>query len=721
MNSTVQHRTRNLVLLAALLLAILPGLANVQTAQAEGRHISSPNEPSADAGGEIVYVDNTGVIRVLDPYWEGSPSTTKQVQWFSPISGFRNVALGDFDNDKDLEIVGITGTDDATSFIYVYDPVVAKGAGVPDKINGIPWKRMAVIDLPAAPIAVAAGNFDPNVPGDEIFVVRNVAASDSTDDETVGVIYKQTNTSTPDGTSWTIHFTRTFENDYERIAVGNADGKGGDELVLIEDSVKIEAFQPDQGFKRILEHGSDCRPPKDAAFAKYFGGTTPELMMVRKQRCSGSGKQEALAYFPWDGTAGQYVENASPIAYFDPEPGTIFTGDINGSGDDEAFLIRKGEGVAEAKRFFVRGAGNDGIFQEFFDGLTLDSDDGYREGAAGDIDGDGKAEPVLIRDNNIRYFPDAHTSAIAINVPVATDKRSIAIGDLDRGGFISGPAFGASVSKLDLTVKWGYITTGSFTIKNVATESGIPFVLTVDGAPTWLTVTPVFGTAPGVSQGALTVNYTLDARALSPGPYVTNLQFTANDSSVTNSPYRIPVNVQVTIPTLAATPNGVQLVLPSCQTTGEIQLDFAVTGILGNAVTAQIQGAGAMRGATLVGDIADPTFTDQGVILRDIAGNEAIIDSLATATRSMDDTPASITDAITLPVTAAPWITAFTAVTTTTPTTMTVTISPTLRLSDNNSASMILTANEFGQPANRFYPIGLRCVTSANYLPRLAK
>ena len=150
---------------------------------------------------------------------------------------------------------------------------------------------------------------------------------------------------------------------------------------------------------------------------------------------------------------------------FEPGPRTVFTGDINGSGDDEAILLRKVDNDPTAARLIVRSNGDDQVISEFQNGLPLAEDNGYLAGAAGDIDGDGKDEIVIIRNNNIRYYPDANTSAQAVDYSTTTNRRTIAIGDLDAAGSTSGPLFATSVAKLDLQVNYGFVTTGQITIK----------------------------------------------------------------------------------------------------------------------------------------------------------------------------------------------------------------------------------------------------------------
>lgn len=142
---------------AAALIALLAGpilgmILNAAPAQAV---------PSADPSKEIVYVDRNGIIRVLDT--QGDPL----VQWFSPTGGWREIDLGDVNDDGDLEIIAI-GSEGGNTKIGVFDPVIASGITDPNKkINGIPWDTLYEETFVGSPGIVVAGNFDNAIPGDE--------------------------------------------------------------------------------------------------------------------------------------------------------------------------------------------------------------------------------------------------------------------------------------------------------------------------------------------------------------------------------------------------------------------------------------------------------------------------------------------------------------------------------------------------------------------------
>lgn len=719
----------HLSLLTAMLLALLPAAAwSPQSVLAESRQIDAIDETSADASEEIVYIDGSGFIRVLDTQYE----TNKQVQWVSPESGWRDFALGDFDNDGDLEIVGIKGSNASDSAAVVYDPVISKGNVIPGQsINNIPWKEMGRITLAERPETVIAGNFDTNVPGDEILVVRKVRPSESSStNDTRVIIYKQTKQAV-DGASWTEHLAKNFSDAWDRLAAGNVDRAGGDEVVMTaNDDGKVEVYQPDQNFRRLFEYGSDCRPAKDAVFGNYFGGGTLELLMVKEQSCSNSSVQPSFNVFAYSGAI--FPEAASFTEQFEPEPGFVFAGDINGNGDDEAILMRNVDsGVSGARRLFVRGSGDDGILQEFLDGLGLDSDNGYRRGAAGDIDGDGRDEIVIIRNDRIRWYLNAHNSSASVDFSTSTNRRSVAVGDLDKNGSNAGPQFAASISKIDTTVYFGFTQDGTFTLRNGGTAESIPYFINLDNSPSWLQVTPANGTAPGVGSGAATINYTIDARFLTPNvTYQSAIRMITSDSRVTNVPFVIPVTMKVELPPFQAMPPGDNAFFFPCQEPlTERAMQFTITGVPGQQILTD-KGGGVFAETTLAGaaNLTGDTYlgvrtADGALAVVDAAGNQGALDVLPDVVTASKTAAIQATNVVSFP-SQVPWVTSVTVPTTTLTTVMTLVISPTLRTKNIEVAGLVL----FGPSTDpnvpfvvRNYPIGLTCANAAVWMPIAGK
>jgi hypothetical protein len=733
MNRVARHKVASWSILAALLLSLLP-MAALQpaVALAQENDVVKPAQTSVNPNEEIVYIDGQGYVRVLDVE---APNTPKTVQFVSPGGGWRSAALGDFNNDGDKEIVVVGGSGPSSSVLTVYDPVVAAGQTVPgQEINGVPWKQLASFALPDRPEVVAAGNFDPNVDGDEILVVRETVAGEAKNDNDWRiVIFHQTTAKNGNGTQWSEHAAINTGEHWDRINVANLDNTGGDEFVVAESGVAVRAYQPDQSMRKLFEYGSSCRQPYDATFGDYFKGGNKELLMVTDPRCASSSNQDSFRVY-------SYTNNAFPAdpgavgswqggILFTPGPRTVFTGDINGSGDDEAILLRKVENDPTAARLIVRSNGDDQVISEFQNGLPLSDDNGYLAGAAGDIDGDGKDEIVIIRNNNIRYYPDANTSAQAVDYATTTNRRTIAIGDLDAAGSTSGPVFATSVAKLDLQVNYGFVQSGQIVLKNAGTEDSVPFTAVSNFTP--FQVTPTSGLAPGKSKAGITLNYSVDARNLQIGQTLqaTLSIFNAGTPQATNSPLIIPVTIKVVTPPFEAIPAGTSALFIPCDAPAARNVTFTLSGLPGSQLRdVQVWDAATLAAAGVATDLKGALYLGarsadgSSLVLHSAAGDEQVL----AATGRMNLLQAAAVDATTdLTYTSqVPWITSITVNTTTLPSQLTLTVDPTLRTKGFEQAGLVLIGPSYdvSNPiAVRSYPINMVCSNWGTWMPVLGK
>lgn len=735
MNRVARHKVASWSILAALLLSLLP-LAALQpvVAQAQGS-VFEPAQTSVNPNEEIVYIDGQGFVRVLDVE---APNTPKTIQFVSPAGGWRSAALGDFNNDGDKEIVVVGGSGPSSSVLTVYDPVVAAGQTVPgQEINGVPWKQLASFALPDRPEIVAAGNFDPNVDGDELLVVRETVPGEAkNDNDWRVVIYKQTTAKNGNGTQWTEHVGANFGEHWDRVNVANIDNTGGAEVVFAESGVAVRAYQPDQNMRKLFEYGSSCRQPYDATLGQYLKGGNQELIMVTDPRCASSSSQDSFRVYSYTNNA--FPDDPGAVGswqagiLFEPGPRTVFMGDLNGSGDEEAILLRKVENDPTAARLIVRGNGDDQIISEFQNGLPLAEDNGYLAGAAGDIDGDGKDEIVIIRNNNIRYYPDANTSAQAVDYSTTTNRRTIAIGDLDAAGSTSGPLFATDVAKLDLQVNYGFIATGQIVLKNAGTDESIPFTAVSNFSP--FQINPTTGQAPGKSKAGLVLTYSVDARNLQIGQTIqaTLSFFNAGTPQATNSPLVIPVTIKVVTPPFEAIPAGASAFFIPCDFPTARNLTFTLSGLPGSQLrdvqlwdAATLTAAGAapdLNGALYLGARSED---GSSLVLRSAAGDEQVL----AATGRMSLLHGAGVDAVdaTNDVTytsQVPWITSVTVNTTTLPSQLTLTVDPTLRTQSFEQAGLVLIGPSYDTSnpiAVRSYPINMVCSDWGAWMPVLGK
>jgi len=620
--------------------AILPTL--LEPAQpAVAAATMAPAAPSADPDEELVYIDADGVIRVLDTRVTGA---NPEVKWFSPTGGWRDAVLGDVNNDGDMEIIAIGGgaTDGR---LAVFDPVVASGVIKPDqKINGIPWDTLYETQLPGSPQLVAAGNFDDNLPGDEIMYFYDLV---NNEDRMRVVVLKPT-TPTPDGRTWQEHVSRDFGQRWEAVSVGDWDEESTDEFAVVsEDDRNMSVWRIGNGIERIdeLEYGSDANPPKAVAFGEWEEGDNAELAWVR-----GTDDPRRASAFVW-----QYEDDGEdpkePYAEaFDPSPRFLFWANINDNDHDELIMLRNVPDNRNSPRMIVRGRNQRDIPAELE--ARLDNDNGYRAGAGGDIDGDGRDEIVLIRDNRILIFFEAERSNRTNSFNVTTNRRTIRIGDLDKNGFISGPQFAVDRSRIDATVEAGGGSKTEFvTLINTTSSEQIPFNITVANNPPWLSVAPTVGLTPAQ------LLFTFNGSGIQAGDYSTQVSILSTNPAVVNDPLIIEVNLKVTAAVVALQPAVLAFNYP-CTTTTTITStpsstitiptqQLTVNGTPGVRFTAAILRAPELAAATA--SLGSPVYNayvgEEGLVLRNDQGDEATIplaDGEVSASAANADWPSGV-------------------------------------------------------------------------------
>lgn len=518
--STDHWIVRRLIAATMIATLLIPGLSTTrQTAFAE---------ISADPDAEIVYIDNSGTIRVLDTLQTGGNPV---VDWTSPSSGWSNFALGDVNNDGDMEIVALKGSG-STGILAVFDPVVANGTFDGKSPNGIPWAKLYETTIPGSPKLVATGKLDPNLPGAHIYYTYDLNSGSQ-------IVALKPAIPIPDGRQWATHYTRFFDERWEQVSIGNLNNEGADEIALIDDSAgRLSVYLSDGTSDAILKKTGDTRPWRTTTFAQYDAGSTTEVIGVR----DAPAPLASFFVFKYNKDDEEFEEKDTEA--FNPAPRFAFPADINNDGKDAIVMLRS---VSEgnAVRMIVRGDDGDEIPSELEQ--FLDEDNGYQTGAGGDVDGDGKDEIVIMRDNKIRVYSQPDRNASRDDYALQTNARTVHIGDLDKNGFTIGPRFSTTISTIEETRQIG--TTGSnanFEIRNETTTTPISYQLGVENNPSWLTLTPRFGNTPAI------ISYSTNAIGLAPGTYTTRIVLTSDNTTVLNQPYYISVKLTVTPATIEA-------------------------------------------------------------------------------------------------------------------------------------------------------------------------
>ena len=219
---------------------------------------------------------------------------------------------------------------------------------------------------------------------------------------------------------------------------------------------------------------------------------------------------------------------------------------------------------------------------------TLDSDNGFREGAGGNIIGgdDAKDEIVIIRDNFIRIYTEPESNQNNLNFGRTTDLRTVVVGDLDAVGFSAPSSLAASPDALIETIDLGMVS-GPYYIELIDTVLGaaIPFAYTVQGDPAWINVSASSDRTPATFQ----VDF--DATKLLVGDYSTAIEIDVVDTDIDIVERHLSIPIRATVEdAIVADPEELWFFFDSCGSDTPAQAaDILVSGPVGQPVTATIE------------------------------------------------------------------------------------------------------------------------------------
>lgn len=721
-----QSRIVHCLIVGAMLIGQVAGfLAVAQPAKAA---------VSADPNAEIVYIDDKGVIRVLDTV--GDPL----VQWHSPDGGWDQIVLADVNNDGDKEIIALDKGDGSTMRVAVFDPVVAKGAtDVTKEINGIPWDTLFQTAIVGNGQYIVAGNFDAGIPGDEFAVgfMRGTASVIQIYDAKGDSI---DNNGNPTGRDWAIHVEKEYPGyQYTYATSGNLDGKGTDELIDFDQdspTTRMDVYKPDEDMFLTDKQTSDNDRFKYGVTGQLNKDGPPELVAV----LSGRVDKPSLRTYKL-GANGKLDEDA--LYVITPQPDWAFLADIRGNGDKELFFLSKYPEGKDGPRLSMRDDWGDDQRQNtgLISWSLMDggSNNEFRGGAGGDVDGDGKDEVILSRNDRIRvYFRPENGNQSSANytdymLPTDNKRFNLLVGDLDRNGFSTGPVLAYSNNAVNATMPAG--TVGQDMVVTVS-NIGAPATLlginaSVPSGNDWVKQDATFLTFNGTDP--LNFHFHYDATKLTPGEYHTTMTFVANQPNVVNDNFVVGLNLTVVPPTLNPSPamlNFYQFPCPNTICSGQtvtpttpptpITSTVRINGSTNLTFRATIlgvpkQGEGTAAAAGLAGPVTGGKIDENGnIVVSDAFGNSHVVGDAKVVASAATSATVLIDPGLT-------WVTSATLSSNVVPADLTLVVNPSIltKGSQREYALVILVADtRAGSPTQNVYfvPIQMANIGRLLYL-----
>ena len=365
-------------------------------------------------------------------------------------------------------------------------------------------------------------------------------------------------------------------------------------MALTGDQGVLHVYRVDGGiFTPLYESASLDRPWSDAAIGKFYGGGTAEVAAARSTNI----ELPRFFVFVYDpSTEFNFRDGYSE--FFAPSPRRVFFADINGNGDDEIFLLRGTISAPPAPtptpaprpHLIMRNSGGDQLNR--FE-IILDADGGYQAGVGADVDGDGRDEIVIARNNQLRIFFQPEINPSVVDFERSTDSSILHAGNLDSLGFLLFPVLVAAPTGIpDAQVVPGRGEVVRYTIA-LSVQNPLPnvpadyeFVVSVSGNPSWLTVSPTVGRLPAT----LTVEIVGDGLRPLDRLEATIVVTVVDGDQFTESVVSIPVQLQV-LPGLSPRPARVLAFAPCDPSLTElepVEAQIVLDGLIGVPFSTQL-------------------------------------------------------------------------------------------------------------------------------------
>ena len=539
-----------------------------------------------EAKEELVYIDQNGIVQVFDPPQSNGAYDTPRLIWHSPTEHGRwaDVSVGDFTADGDDEIVAVRPESNDGINLAIYDPVIAASQALTpgqvitgDAFNLVPWRVLTATQVTGRPYLVAAGDFDPTTPGDEILYTYrlDIPAADAPAAPDLRMQLLRRAPGDTDGAHWTpLGLPVPTDIDWKRASVGQLIAGGPEEFALIgtEGSNKgsvLGIFRVDgDTITTLYENGSEDKPWTDATIGQFLpGGDGNGEVAVVREAFDQLERFFVFIYSPNDPTNFVDFDDGVKDVYV-PSPRRVIAADINANGDDEAFLLRDSlpnpppptPTPAPRANIFMRDPSKDAI-RPFEVAIP---DGGYKEGAGLQIDDDPNDELLLARSDRfmIFYQPEVNTNVLIFSASV---NSALHVGNLDSAGIIRFPELQVDpVEPIEALVRPGQQSPERYVLQLTSNPLyATAFAVVVKDNPAWITVEPTSGTLPA----SLVV--TFPTTGLKPlDTLQTTIEVTVADDRFIQRTLRIPVKLTV-LPGLYPQPELVRVFAP-CPATGPL-------------------------------------------------------------------------------------------------------------------------------------------------------
>lgn len=468
---------------------------------------------------EIVLLASDGRIVIADPT---VPAGIRKVEWQSNDTGWQKVATGDFNGDGDDEIIALRGGE-----ARVFDPIVQSGEQTVlfnQTVSGQLWEQ------------VVTGDIDGDGQ-DEIILTRTTSEGDI-------VERMQAFDPNPSATTWTLTFNEGYGLAWQKLATGDVDGDGIDDVAAIRHRTtptadkRITIWKPSANWQILHDRGDyDFKWLTIEIGNVDADASGREELLLSREGVLGT-LNSFLVFRCCNGSSLITVAGSKHYPYFF----SITSGDINASGDEEVFLLRNTGGTSSPALIMLNYGADPVVPFE-----TLAGQGQWLKILAGDTDGDGRAELVVMSPSEYRIFTQPGSNMnFEPHGGSYIASGEFALGNLDGAGIPLGPVLTLSTNNIELNLEAGQGATQNVSVTNTGEGSVINWTATVTDGAEWLSVSPTSGSTPS------TMVVVVNTSNLVAGSYTGKVK--VEGATATNGPQEITVKLTTTAPQFSVSP-----------------------------------------------------------------------------------------------------------------------------------------------------------------------
>jgi hypothetical protein len=507
-------------------LAVIVAPLATQFALPVGVARAEPDAPAALHHDEVVTLSPSGQIIVTDVFPQpgmvpaNCPSAANANCPSTADDGWQYIAAGDFRGDGYEQIVAIGG-----GRLKVFDPFAAQAGKTPVTFERT-LTNFGTYEL------ITTGDFNRDGKDDIAATASwyNPGYSDN-----LWVYNVSTNTTM---------YSESFAAPWQAATTGDFNNDGADDLAMVRNpagnspylkvwnglnwsTIAEQAF----GYPWItLEAGrlaSTSLPDQLALLRTGVGADLDSLLMFNVY----SGGFSDV--FPGQNGQWRYSPNFTSLAL----------ADLTGAKQDVMYLLRDSVDAGKVSLLQVNPANVP------VPGHEIALETGYyswKQVRAGDVNGDGRDEIVILRSDRFRVYPQLWQNESFREFPgsyriqlTGTDWPVMVLANLDGPGVPSAPTLSVLPTSLSYKVNWGDPgTQKALAIENTGVGTIAWTAQVTQGSP-WLNLGSTFGTTPG------TLFVSVNSVAAGVGTHTGNIRITATTPGTLNSPQDIPVTLTV--------------------------------------------------------------------------------------------------------------------------------------------------------------------------------